>query len=128
MNIITWIIECLTVSIRSGDLEKVIVTADWRAKATDSAGHFAESLGSAKFLAPDPATFKPFNDLQPEDVLGWVWASGVDKAAVEASLNQQIADQINPPLVILPPPWNQPVDAAAAPIQAPAVEPVSSGE
>lgn len=125
MNLINWIIECLTVATKSGDLEKVVVTADWRANATDNAGHFATAYGSATFAAPDPTTFKPFDDLQPEDVLGWVFAAGVDKAAIEANLAKKITDQVNPPLVILPPPWNPPIDAPVADAQAPEAEPVT---
>jgi hypothetical protein len=37
--------------------------------------------------------------------LGWVFAGGVDQAAVEANVTQQINDQINPPVVTLPLPW-----------------------
>lgn len=124
MNIITWIIERLTVAKKSGDLEKVVVTADWRANAIDEEGHRSTAYGSATFSAPDPSTFKPYDALQPEDVLGWVFAAGVDKAAIEANLAKQIAEQVNPPLVILPPPWNPPIDAPVADAQAPEAEPV----
>lgn len=124
MNIF-WIIERLTVATKSGDLEKVVVTADWRANAKDDAQHFATAYGSTTFAAPDPAAFKPYDDLQPEDVLGWVFAAGVDKAAIEANLGKQIADQVNPPLLILPPPWNPPIDAPVADAQAPEAEPVT---
>jgi hypothetical protein len=34
-----------------------------------------------------------------------VWASGVDQAAVEAGLDSQIEQMLNPPSVILPNPW-----------------------
>lgn len=128
MNIINWIIERLTVATKLGDLEKVVVTADWRANANDDAGHFATAYGSATFASPDPATFKPYGDLQPEDVLGWVFAAGVDKASIEANLAQQIADQVNPPLVVLPPPWNPPVDVPVADAQTPEAEPVTEAK
>ena len=125
---INWIIERLTVATKVGDLDKVVVTADWRANATDDAEHFATAYGSATFSAPDPSTFKPYDDLQPEDVLNWVWSAGVDKAAIEANLAKQIADQVNPPLVILPPPWNPPIDAPVADAQAPEAEPVTEAK
>ena len=125
MNTINWIIESFVVALKSGDLAKVVVTANWRANANDGAGHFATSYGSVTFSAPDPTTFKPFDDLQPEDVLGWVWNAGVDKVAIEANLSKQIAEQVNPPLVILVPRWNQPIDVPVASAQAPEAEPVT---
>lgn len=128
MNLINWIIERLTVAKKSGDLEKVVVTADWRVNAIDAEGHCSTAYGFATFAAPNPEMFKKFDDLKPEDVLGWVWASGVDKAAIEANLAQQIADQVNPPLVILPPPWNPPIDAPVADAQAPEAEPVTEAK
>jgi len=39
-------------------------------------------------------------------VLGWVYANGVDQAAVEAALATNIADQVNPPVVTPPLPWS----------------------
>ena len=125
MNTINWIIESFVVALKSGDLEKVVVTANWRANANDGAGHFATAYGSVTFSAPDPTTFKPFDDLQPEDVLGWIFAAGVDKAAIEANFAKQIAEQVNPPLVILAPPWNPPVDAPVSDAQASEAEPVT---
>jgi hypothetical protein len=41
-------------------------------------------------------------------VLGWVWANGVDKDATEAAVEQQIANQKNPPIVSPPLPWVSP--------------------
>ena len=53
-------------------------------------------------------TFTPYADLTQDQVLGWVWANGVDKAATEAAVQQQINNQINPPVVTPPLPWATP--------------------
>jgi hypothetical protein len=45
--------------------------------------------------------------LTKEQVLGWIWASGVDKDATEAAVAQQIENQKNPPIVYPPLPWVQ---------------------
>jgi hypothetical protein len=37
--------------------------------------------------------------------LGWIWADGVDKTATEAAVQQQINNQINPPVVTPKLPW-----------------------
>jgi len=53
----------------------------------------------------DPANFTPYADLTQDQVLGWIWANGVDKDATEAAVQQQIDNQINPPVIQPPLPW-----------------------
>jgi hypothetical protein len=53
---------------------------------------------------PD-GTFTPYADLTQEQVLGWCYANGVDQAATEAAIQQNIDNQINPPIVQPPLPW-----------------------
>jgi hypothetical protein len=50
-------------------------------------------------------SFVPYADLTQDQVLGWCWANGVDKAATEAAVAQNIENQINPPIVTPPLPW-----------------------
>ena len=38
----------------------------------------------------------PYADLTEEEVLEWIWASGVDKEATETALNASIEAQKNP--------------------------------
>jgi len=45
-------------------------------------------------------------------VLGWCYANGVDQAAIEANVTQQIDDQIDPPVIAPPLPWAKPVVVA----------------
>jgi hypothetical protein len=51
------------------------------------------------------ATYIPYANLTKEDVLGWIWASGVDKDATEAAVQQQIDTAINPPVITPTLPW-----------------------
>jgi hypothetical protein len=60
--------------------------------------------------APEGA-FIPYPDLTENEVLGWIWANGVDKTATEASVQTQIDIQINPPIVTPPLPWVTPAQA-----------------
>jgi hypothetical protein len=46
--------------------------------------------------------------LTQDQVLGWVWANGVDKDATEAAVEGQIEAQKNPPVVSPPLPWVSP--------------------
>lgn len=66
--------------------------------------HQASVYGSANFAAPGNP-FVPYADLTQDQVLDWCYANGVDKVAVEASIQQQINDQINPPIIQPPLPW-----------------------
>ena len=59
-------------------------------------------------MSLDPAApFTPYADLTEAQVIGWVQgAMGAEQvAAYEANVAQQIADQINPPVVTPPLPW-----------------------
>jgi len=43
--------------------------------------------------------------LTKEDVLGWLWANGIDKAGTEAAVLAQIETSKNPPITKPPLPW-----------------------
>jgi hypothetical protein len=60
---------------------------------------------SACIIPLPTASFIPYADLTQEQVLDWIWANGVDKAAVELQVQDLIDLQINPPVVTLPLPW-----------------------
>jgi hypothetical protein len=89
---ITWTILQLDRSLPDG----AVYTAHWRVSAVD--GDYSASAYSSASFTPDPASpdFIPYQDLTEAEVLGWVWASGVDKFAIEAALADQIYLQQNP--------------------------------
>jgi hypothetical protein len=118
MNIsISWIIERLLVKPTEGSLTDVVITADWRCNGTQDQ-YSGTCYGSASF-APPSENFTPYEDLTQDQVLGWCFANGVDKTAIEANVSAQIENQINPPIVCLPNPWLPPVVVAP---EAPVVE------
>jgi hypothetical protein len=71
----TWTISQLDRQTSDG----FVTTAHWQATAVD--GEHSASV---------------YATLTQETVLGWIWANGVDKDAVEASLAAQIEAQKNP--------------------------------
>jgi len=103
MNI-SWIIERLLVKPTEGSLTNVVITADWRCNGSQDQ-YSGTCYGSCSF-APPSDNFTPYPDLTQSQVLGWCYSNGVDQAAIEANVTQQINDQINPPVVTLPLPWN----------------------
>jgi hypothetical protein len=119
MNI-SWIIERLLVKPTEGSLTDVVITADWRCNGSQDQ-YSGTCYGSASF-APPTEGFTPYPDLTEQQVLGWCYANGVDQAAIEANVTQQIADQINPPVIAPPLPWLPP--EMIVPPMLPQVEPV----
>ena len=119
MNI-SWIIERLLVKPTEGSLTDVVITADWRCNGSQD-GYTGTCYGSCSF-APPTEGFTPYDQLTEQQVLDWCFANGVDKAAIESNVTQQINDQINPPVVVLPLPWQPPV--IVVPPMLPQVTPV----
>ena len=99
-----WIIECMYVKPSEDGLTNVVIRADWRCNGNQGE-YYGTCYGSCSFGPPDPTDFTAYASLTQEQVLGWVYASGVDKVGVEASVNNQIANQINPPIISPPLPW-----------------------
>jgi len=95
---ITWNISQLDRQTSDG----FVTTAHWQANATD--GDYSASVISTCSWSEGTATI-PYADLTKETVLGWIWANGVDKDAVEASLAAQIELQKNP-VTATGVPWN----------------------
>jgi len=81
-----------------------VVVCHWRANASETVGtgddavtYSASSYGTAGF-SPDPTApdYTPYADVTESQVLDWVWADGVDKDAIEASLAANVEAQKNP--------------------------------
>jgi hypothetical protein len=89
---ITWSISQMDRNAANGG----VTVAHWNVSAVDG-DYSASAYGTAGFT-PDASApgFVPYANLTEAEVLAWVWASGVDKDAAEASLAQQIAAQKNP--------------------------------
>ena len=117
---ISWIIERLLVKPTEGSYTDVVITADWRCNGTETTGsgdteqtYTGTCYGSCSF-APPTEGFTPYADLTEQQVLDWCYQNGVDQAAIEANVTQQINDQINPPVVVLPLPWAPPAPVVVA--------------
>jgi hypothetical protein len=105
MNTITWTITAMDCSTTETNPDTVI-TAHWTCSGTD--GTYSASVYSTCSFAPPEGTFTPYADLTQEQVLGWCWANGVDQTATETAVEQQIQNQINPPVITPQLPWVTP--------------------
>jgi len=85
----TWTITQLDRQTSNG----FVTTAHWTASAVDG-DYSASTYATCSWVDGTPTT--PYANLTQATILGWVWTNGVDKEAVEASLQAQIDAQKNP--------------------------------
>jgi len=78
-----------------------ITTAHWQCNAGD--GEYQTSKYSTCAWSNGTPTV-PYADVTMQEVLDWIWASGVDKDAIEAELAQQIG-LLNNPTTASGTPW-----------------------
>lgn len=104
---ITWNISQLDCVPQAPEGADYVVTAHWSCNGVD--GQYSGRVyGTCGFAVVQGENFTPYNQLTQDQVLGWCWANGVDKASAEAAVEQQIQNQINPPIVSPPLPWSNP--------------------
>ena len=105
MTEITWNINQLDCLPQTPEGADYVVTAHWQCNGVD--GQYTGSVYSTcGFSVTEGSTFVPYADLTQSQVLGWIWANGVDQEATEAAVQTQIDNQINPPVVTPPLPWS----------------------
>ena len=95
---VTWTISNLDRQTSDG----FVTTAHWQATAVDGE-HSASIYNTCSWSDGTPTV--DYADLTQEQVLGWIWANGVDKDATEAALAAQIAEQ-KAPKTARGLPWN----------------------
>jgi len=104
MTTITWSVSALDCYPHADGQADVVFTVHWTCAGTD--GTYNASVYSTCSVPAPSVNFTPYEDLTQEQVLQWVWDNGVDKDATEAAVQQQIDNQINPPMVTPPLPWS----------------------
>lgn len=107
MNQYKWTFPALEAYPQHEGATDVVFTVHYRLDGDDGLGHTAGVYGTVGVTYEGGSSFTPFAELTPEIVTGWVEAAlGEEQVtAMKANIDSQIADQINPPVVVLPPPW-----------------------
>ena len=105
---INWVIEWMQCYPQAEGEVDVVFNCGWRCNGVQVDGDktyngTVYSTQAVTYVAGSPYT--PYADLTEEQVLGWIWAAGVNKEATEAAVEMQIAQQVNPPVVQPPLPW-----------------------
>ena len=108
MTTITWQIEQMSCYPQELGETDVVFSAAWRVNGTD--GTYNATVYGSQGIAPytKGAAFIPYADLTQAEVIGWVQtAMGAEQiAAINANIEQQIENQVNPPVVTPPLPWS----------------------
>lgn len=99
MSTFTWTITQMDCYPQVGDKTNVVLTVHWNCFGTD--GTYASSIFSTCSMPSPIDSFIPYDDLTQSQVLGWIWANGIDQSAIELAVEKQIQSQL-PPTVITP--------------------------
>ena len=105
-----WQIQWMQTTTTSATPPQAVITVGWacNGEQVDNGKTYTASVYSTCSVpAPNPDDFTPYQDLTLNQVLGWIWANGVDKDATEAAVQTHIDNLINPPVTNPPLPWNQ---------------------
>ena len=118
----SWLVSQLD-SIPSLDgMDKVISVIHWRAQKTYLTSQISEGTPEISELtpqisftadyynllkvdAPHEASFTPYDEVTKEMVESWL-SNGLDTEAIEANLDAQIENFLNPPIVAYALPWS----------------------
>lgn len=98
-----WIVTAMDCYPQSEGHADVVYNVHWTCSGMD--GEYYGSVYSTCSVPVPGDPFTPYEDLTQEQVLGWIWANGVDKAATESAVEAQIQNQINPTSITPPLPW-----------------------
>ena len=110
MNNITysWEFNPLECVPSANGMTNIVKTVHWRYNGTDGT-HTSTVYGSVGLDSPYPNTFIQYNNLTMNIVTEWVVSalakSNTTVESLQNSINTQITDIINPPIVSNAPPW-----------------------
>jgi DUF2075 family protein len=105
-----WFINQMESLPTDGDLKDFVINVHWNRNAKETINgvdYFASVYGAQSFSKDDVTNFIPYEDLTYDIVCGWLDAS-IDVAALDLNLDQQIENQVNPPIISLPLPFVNP--------------------
>jgi hypothetical protein len=98
-----WVINELNCIPKEGQLIDVVSIVNWSrfAEQNDIQVSVYGTMGCA---TPSETDFTAYPDLTFEQICEWLEA-GLNVSELDASLDSQIENIINPPIIILPLPW-----------------------
>jgi hypothetical protein len=113
-NTYTWIIEQMDCYPTYESQTDVVFTVHWRCNALSDQTYVVNGQSipcSATIYATQGLTYvsgssyTPYSQLTQDQVLEWIWSSGVSKTDTQTTLDNMINSQINPTVVSPALPW-----------------------
>lgn len=108
MNTYNWTISALNCIPDLNGMLDYVVTSHWHCTGDDGEGHSGQCYSTVSFVVdPEKTNFVPFDEITEAQAIQWTQdALGEEQvAAVYTSIDTQIENQINPPLVTPKLPW-----------------------
>lgn len=105
-----WYINNMSCIPKDGDLTNFVISVRWSRNATEIINekkYFASVNGDQLFTTENVTNFIPYDELTYDIVCGWL-NSSIDVTNLDANLDQQIAIQVDPPIVTPPLPFTNP--------------------
>jgi hypothetical protein len=105
-----WFINQLGCILQDDNLTDFVVIAHWSRIAKETINdkkYNATICGSETFSKNNITDFITYENLTYEIVCGWL-DNSIDYESLDINLDLQIENQINPPIVVLPLPFNNP--------------------
>lgn len=112
MTTFNWVINQLDTKPQEDGLTDVVITVHWTRTAqeiVDEEPINVSCYGTMGCSTPSSTDFTAYPDLTYEQVCSWLDA-GLDVPAIDLGLQQQIDNIINPPVIVLPLPWEIPTN------------------
>ena len=103
-----WVINQMDTIPKEGTLLDVVSVIHWNRIATQDE-IIVSSYGTMNCTTPSETDFTAYPDLTQAQVESWLDA-GLDVPTIDANLDKQIENIINPPIIVLPLPWQSQVN------------------
>jgi hypothetical protein len=95
-----WSVYQLDTAPTLDGLSDVVITVHYGRTAVEGE-YTAYTYGTMGCATPSETDFTAYPDLTFEQVCGWL-ENGLDTESIDAGLQQNIDNQINPPIIVLP--------------------------
>lgn len=104
----TWIVNQLECYPEKDGYQDVVFSINWVCYGYEMANQnqYESCIGGNANVTLNPdEPYIPYDQLTEEQVLNWIWTSGVDKDLTEAEVYAKIQALVNPTVVSPPLPW-----------------------
>lgn len=108
MTQFNWVINQMDTKPTEDGLTDVVVIVHYTRTAQDGDINVS-SYGTMGCSTPSETDFTAYPDLTYNQVCSWL-DNGLDVPAIDLGLQQQIDNIINPPIIVLPLPWEIPTN------------------